>query len=320
MYRDRRVGLVVPAHDEERLLPPTLETVPPFVDRIYVVDDGSADRTAEVAAARAHLDDRIVVLRHVSALGPGAAVVTGYRRAEADGCDLVAVVGGDNQMDLAELPRFLDPLVEGRADYAKGNRFSRPDEVFEKMPRLRLVANMIISALTKIASGYFKIVDVVDGYTAITREAIGCVRWEKAWPGYGYPMDFLVRLNAAGCRVVDVPRRPIYLPGERQSQIKGLPYALRVTPMLLRDFFWRLFTKYVLRDFHPLVFFYLMGLLLLPAGLLFGGWLVWLQWIDYGVSGPKAIFCALMLLMGFQSLIFGMLFDMQASEGPRSLC
>jgi glycosyltransferase involved in cell wall biosynthesis len=314
MYRDKKVGLVIPCRNEERLLPPTLESVPEQVDRVWVVDDCSSDRTPEVTEERRRVDPRVELIRHQENRGPGAAIVSGYRAAEADGCDLVVVVGGDNQMDLAELPKFLDPLVDGVADYAKGNRFLVYDETLEKMPRLRFVGNMIISALTKIASGYFKVVDVVDGYTVITRETLGRVNWERAWQGYGYPMDFLVRLNAAGARVIDVPRRPIYLEGERQSQIKGLSYALKVSPMLLRGFFWRLFFKYAIYDFHPLLFFYLMGLILLPLGLVFGGYLVYSQWIGHGVSGPRAVLCALLLITGLQSLIFGMLFDMEVSE------
>jgi len=137
------------------------------------------------------------------------------------------------------------------------------------MPATRLFGNMLITVLTKIASGYFKIADVVDGFTAISREALEAVDWDRTWAGYGYPMDFLIRLNAHGLRVRDVPRRAIYLAGERQSQIKGTRYALRVTPMLVRGFFWRLWNKYVLWDFHPLVFFYFFGLTLLPLGVAF---------------------------------------------------
>lgn len=296
------------------MLPDTLAAVPPWVDAIYVIDDKSTDRTVAVAGEIAARDARVQVIGHERNLGPGAAVVTGYLRAVTDTCDLIGVIGGDNQMSLEDFPALLDPLVEGTADYAKGNRFLLSNEAFEKMPVIRLVGNMIITALTKIASGYFKIADVVDGYTAITRAAVLRVRWEKAWPGYGYPMDFLVRLNASGLRVVDVARRAIYSPGERQSQIKGVPYAFRVAPMLFRDFLWRLFYKYMIRDFHPLVFFYLMGLLLLPIGLCFGIFLIYLQAVGYGVSGPKAVFCALLILTGFQSLIFAMLFDMESSE------
>ena len=142
------------------------------------------------------------------------------------------------------------------------------------MPRLRLFANWLITALTKVASGYFKVMDVVDGYTAINKRAIDMINWSVAWKGYGYPMDFLIRLNAYGLHVEDVPRRAIYLPGERQSQIKGLRYALSVTPMLIRSFLWRLRFKYVYLDFHPLVFFYFLAFLLIPLGLGMGGLLV----------------------------------------------
>lgn len=314
MFRDHTVWLVIPCRNEEKLLPETLAALPSILDHVVVIDDGSSDSTAATAERVAAKDPRIEVIRHGSNLGPGAAIISGYRRAIEGGADLVAVVGGDNQMDLGELPALLDPLVERRADYTKGNRFMFPDETFVKMPKIKLFGNMIISALTKIASGYFKIADVVDGYTAITHDALRRVRWEKAWPHYGYPMDFLVRLNAAGLHVLDVPRRPIYLPGTRQSQIKGPRYALSVSPMLLRDFLWRLFHKYMIHDFHPLIFFYAMGLTILPLGILFGLFLVYQQVAGIGVSGPRAVLCALMVLTGFQSLIFGMLFDMQASE------
>jgi hypothetical protein len=181
------------------------------------------------------------------------------------------------------------------------------------MPKTRLIGNALISSLTKIASGYYKIVDVVDGYTAINRDALETIDWDKAWQGYGYPMDFLIRLNAYGFRVKDVPRRAIYLPGERQSQIKGLRYALRVSPMLVCGFFWRLWTKYILWNFHPLVFFYLAGLILFPLGILMGLWLVYEQAIGIGVSGPRAILDALLIITGLQFLLFAMMFDMQES-------
>jgi hypothetical protein len=183
------------------------------------------------------------------------------------------------------------------------------------MPRTRLIPNMLITMFTKIASGYYKVADVVEGFTAINREALERVDWDGAWKGYGYPMDFLIRLNAHGLRVKDVPRRSIYLPGERQSQIKGLRYALRVSPMLVRGFFWRLWNKYVLWDFHPLVFFYFLGLVLLPAGILFGAFLIYQQVSGQGVSGPRAILSALMIITGLQFLLFAMLFDMEESKG-----
>jgi len=285
-----------------------------LIDRIYIIDDGSEDGTAEIVRERAGRDPRIVLIQHEVNAGVGQAIITGYQRASAEGFDLAVVVGGDNQMPLDQVTDLLDPLVDGEADYTKGNRFLTPDFALEDMPWTRLFPNALISALTKIASGYYKVFDVVDGYTAITRHAIDRVDWRKAWKGYGYPMDFLVRLNAYGLRVKDVPRRPIYLEGERQSQIKGFQYMMRVSPMLVNDFFWRLFTKYLVRDFHPLFFFFLFGLTFLPIGVLYGGYLIYQQWVGVGVSGPRAVMCSLLIIMGIQFLLFAMLYDMQESE------
>lgn len=315
MYRNKKIALVIPAHNEEKLIVPTLASVPEFVDRVYVVDDASTDKTRERVMARAAEGFDVQLLCHETNRGPGGAIITGYKRARDDGFDYVVVVGGDNQMPMEEMPRFLDPLVNGFADYTKGNRFMRGRyavaDIPASMPKTRLIGNALISAFTKMASGYYKIVDVVDGYTAINRDALEIIDWDKAWGGYGYPMDFLIRLNAHGFRVLDVPRRAIYLQGERQSQIKGLRYALRVSPMLLRGFFWRLWTKYILWNFHPLVFFYFAGMILLVSGILFGAFLIYSQLAGFGVSGPRAILDALLILTGLQFLLFAMLFDMQ---------
>ncbi|MDD5066974.1 MAG: glycosyltransferase family 2 protein [bacterium] len=318
MYRKKKISIVIPAYKEEKLIKPTLENIPRLIDRIYVVDDRSPDNQNEVILKCAKKDRRIHLLRHKINQGPGASIITGYRQSSQDGYDITVVVGGDYQMPLHEVKNFLDPIIDGRVDYTKGNRFllSRLDDTLHKMPKLRLVANWIITALTKIASGYYKVMDVVDGYTAISKRAVDTINWDKAWKGYGYPMDFLIRLNAYSFKVLDIPRTAIYLPGERQSQIKGLKYMLKVSPMLLRNFFWRLKFRYIYIDFHPLVFFYYLAFLLLPLGLGTGLYLV----IDKiflsgsGVSGPMSILASLLIITGFMFLFFAMLFDMQESQ------
>lgn len=313
MYRDKKIALVIPAYREERLIGATLQGVPALFDRVYVVDDASPDGQCGVVERHAQADTRVQLLRHEKNRGPGAAIITGYRQASRDGMDIAVVIGGDNQMSLKEVESFLDPIVEGRADYTKGNRFliDRLEETVRSMPRLRFFANWLITAVTKVASGYFRIMDVVDGYTAISREAIDRVDWRQAWGGYGYPMDFLIRLNAYEFRVMDIPRTAIYLPGERQSQIKGLQYAVKVTPMLIRGFFWRIRFKYIYLNFHPLVFFYYLAFALLPLGMLLGAFLSIDKVFFEGasVTAPRAVFVALLLTMGAQFLLFAMLFD-----------
>ncbi|MEW5693773.1 MAG: glycosyltransferase family 2 protein [Candidatus Hydrogenedentota bacterium] len=315
MYRDKKVALVIPAYNEEKLIRPTLLNVPTIIDHIYVINDGSIDKTEEVVKEMAKNDPRIELINQKKNMGVGEAIITGYKRVLNDGYDIAVVVGGDYQMPLNEVKNFLDPLIEKRADYTKGNRFLPGMGAFDRMPKIRLIGNMLITAMTKISSGYYNLLDVVDGYTAITRDTIKLINWDIAWKGYGYPMDFLIRLNTVGARILDIPRSAIYLEGERQSQIKGLRYAIKVSPMLLRGYFWRLFTKYGFYNFHPLLLFFICGLTFLPAGLIFGFYLVYKQFfIQIGVSGPQAVFCALLIITGLQFLLFGMLFDMHENK------
>ena len=318
MYRDKQISLVIPAYNEEKLIKPTLENIPDIIDRVYVVDDCSPDNQNKVILECAKNDPRIELVKHETNQGPGGAIITGYLKSSQDNYDIAVVVGGDNQMPLHEVNRFLDPIIDGKADYTKGNRFllSQLDDTLAKMPKTRLIGNWMITALTKIASGYYKIMDFVDGYTALSKQAIDLIDWSKAWKKYGYPMDFLIRMNAYSLKTVDIPRTAIYLPGERQSQIKGFKYFLQCTPMLIRGFFWRLKFKYLYRDFHPLFLFYYLGLFLFPLGFLFGLWLVidWLFLGGYGVTGSRSILAALMMLMGLQFLLFAMFFDMEEGK------
>ncbi len=317
MYRNKNISLVIPAYKEEKLIKPTLENVPDIFGKIYVIDDFSPDNQNSVIMKCAEKDKRIKLLKHEKNKGPGAAIITGYLKSSEENFDIAVVVGGDFQMPLNEVNKLLDPLIDGKADYSKGNRFllSTLDETLMRMPKTRLIGNWIITALTKIASGYYKIMDVVDGYTAITKEAIDALDWSKAWQEYGYPMDFLIRMNAYGLKVIDVPRTAIYLEGERQSQIKGFSYALRVSPMIIKAFLWRLRFKYMYLDFHPLVLFYYISFLLLPIGFFNGIYLILKQYIyNADVTGPQAILCALLLLMGVQFLLFAMFFDMEEGK------
>ena len=318
MYRKKKIALVIPAYNEERLIGPTLDGAPKLIDRIYVVDDVSTDNQNDMIMKRAKTDKRIVLITHEKNTGCGGAIITGYLQAGRDGYDITVVVGGDNQMPLNEVTNLLDPLVEGRGDYAKGNRFmlGQFEKTVKKMPKLRFFANWILTALTKICSGFYKTSDVVDGFTAITRKAIETINWAKAWKGYGYPIDFLTRLNAYGFKIVDVPRTAIYLDGERQSQIKGFSYFAKVSPMILRNFFWRLNFKYLYLDFHPLVFFYYASLILIPIGMALGIFLIIDKFFlgDTRVTPSMSILVALLLISGFQFLLFAMFFDMEEGK------
>ena len=314
MYRDHKVALVIPAFNEEQLIGPTLAKVPELVDRIFVVNDCSTDQTGRILEEKAAADPRLVLIHHDHNQGPGGAIISGYLRAKEEKMDLTVVVGGDDQMPLEVITDFLDPVIDGECDYAKGNRFHHIGPTLEKMPKIRLLGNMLITSLTKISSGYYKIMDVVDGYTCISLRAIESISWEKVWKGYGYPMNFLVHLNAHSFRVKDIPRRPIYLEGVQQSKIKGLSYAFKVAPMLIRSFWWRITYRYLYRDFHPLAFFFMLAAVLVPLGLIMGIVLIVNQCTGQGVSGPQAIFTAMCIITGLQFMLFAMFFDMEAGR------
>ena len=203
------MAVVVPAFNEEAAVSATVRSVPGFVDHVLVVDDASRDSTYRRAtrSRRRNLE----VLRHPRNRGVGAAIATGYGRALALGADVAAVMAGDGQMDPADLPRLLDPIADGSADYAKGNRFATR-EVLRVMPTARLVGNVALSLVTKVTSGYWHLFDSQCGYTAASRAALEAISLEGMFPRYGYPNDVLARLQAADLRVVDVPVRPVYGP------------------------------------------------------------------------------------------------------------
>jgi|JI10StandDraft_1071094.scaffolds.fasta_scaffold07222_8 glycosyltransferase involved in cell wall biosynthesis len=232
MYRHLRVAVVIPAFNEERAISDAITTVPDFVDVVIVVDDASTDATATRAhaVARERGDDRIVVVTHATNRGVGAAIVTGYRRALALGCDVAAVMAGDGQMDPRDLPAVLAPIADDAADYVKGNRFLHP-EVWTAMPPARIVGNLVLSAATKLTSGYRHVFDSQCGYTAISRRALERVELDGVFPRYGYPNDLLSRLHVAGMRVLDVRVRPVYGPAWKSginlgTVIHPIPWVL----------------------------------------------------------------------------------------------
>ena len=159
MYRSKKIALTIPCRNEERLIGPTLESVPESIDRIYVVDDGSTDDTIAQVEKRRKVDPRVELLVHEVNQGVGQAIITGYLQSSRDDYDITVVVGGDNQMPMDQVEDLLDPLVDGVADYTKGNRFLMADERAHDMPKTRFFGNALLSIMTKMASGYYKIFD-----------------------------------------------------------------------------------------------------------------------------------------------------------------
>jgi len=272
MYRNHSVGVVIPAYNEEGFVGDVIETVPAYVDRVYVIDDGSTDGTwdeiqtasdrvngDEQTGASRHpdFDRRVVPIKHERNRGVGGAIKTGYQHAQNDRINVTAVMGGDGQMRPSSLSSFLDPIVEGRADYTKGNRLIET-ETRAGMPQFRKVGNYILSGLTKIASGYWGIGDPQNGYTAISLEALDTIEFDEMYEFYGYCNDILVKLNVHGLQVEDVPRKCNY--ADEESHIDYKTYIPRVSGMLLRNFVWRLREQYLRGSFHPAALCYTIGM------------------------------------------------------------
>jgi glycosyltransferase involved in cell wall biosynthesis len=310
MFEGKRVGVVVPAYDEETLIAATLGGIPPLVDRIIVVDDGSSDRTSECALETG--DPRVEVLSHERRSGVGAATLTGYRKAMAEELDVVVVMNGDNQMDPEDLPTLVEPVARGEVDYAKANRLAT-GQAWQLIPKTRFFGNAVLSMLTKIASGYWHVADSQSGYTVVSREMLERLDLDRVYTSYGFPNDMLVHLNVWNARVRDFPSRPIYGVGER-SNMRYRHVVPRIAWLLVRGFFWRLWEKYVKRDFHPLVFFYVMGFIATVAGVLLGLVVVGYRIAGYSIPIATVVLVALLVISGLQFTLFAMWFDMESNK------
>lgn len=248
MYRGRSIGVVVPAYNEELLIAKVIETMPKYVDRIYVIDDCSTDRTF-ITAAQFSGEPCLKLTRHINNKGVGAAIMTGYKEALNDEMNIIAVMAGDHQMDPLQLSKLLDPLVEGAAEYCKGDRLSR-SEFRKGMSRWRRLGNVILTRLTRISSGYWKVQDPQNGYTAISREVLSRLDLDKVYPRYGYCNDLLAKFNVLGVEVKDVQIPARY--GQEKSKIRYGNYIRKVSLLLLKNFFWRMKHKYLLPWFFKI--------------------------------------------------------------------
>ncbi|WP_331234071.1 glycosyltransferase family 2 protein [Natronorarus salvus] len=276
--------------------------------------DGGFTQNEELLMNRAIVTEpigRVLPIKHISNRGAGGAIKTGYLAALMDNIDVTVTVDGDGQMDLSQMSRLLDPIVEGDADYAKGNRLLYKD-FREEMPPFRFVGNAILTFLTKIASGYWKTMDPQNGYTAISFRALDNVGIEGMYEYYGYCNDLLVKLNAKGMRVADVAMPAVY--GEEASSIRYSEYIRKVSRMLLWNFLWRLKTRYLVLDFHPLALFYYFGAANVGIGVLLGIWSLTVWFTGDGSLFMRGAMSLMIFTMGSMFIMFAMLFDMQANE------
>ncbi len=236
VYRGKRISIIIPVYNEEQLIIPTLMGIPNYVDKIIVIDDGSDDSTRNLILS--YDDERVELIALSENKGVGNAVKVGYIESLQYNIDIVGAIGGDHQFDLENLPLLLDPIVDDEADYVKGNRFLV--DAKEIMPNRRYFGNIFLSMLTRMASGVRTIFDTQDGFIVISRKVIETIDWDICWNGYGFVSDFIIKIAAYGFRIKDVPRRSIYIEGEKQSKIVISRYIKRSLPMILKGWLWRI--------------------------------------------------------------------------------
>jgi dolichol-phosphate mannosyltransferase len=301
-----RIAVVVPCYKVRDRVLDVLCKIPPEVERIYVVDDACPDASGNLVS-QSEQDKRITVITHSANKGVGGAVVSGYLAALSDGMDIVVKIDGDGQMDPALLSRFIRPIVEGRADYTKGNRFFELDSL-QSMPKIRLLGNALLSLVNKLASGYWDVMDPTNGYTAIHAKVLARIPLDKLANRYFFESDMLFRLGTLRAAVLDVPMDAHY-DGEN-SNLQITKVLLDFPGKYLNRFFKRIFYNYFLRDFNAGTIQLVLGLILLMFGSLWGV----AHWIDSASIGIAAtagtvMLAAIPILLGGQLLIAMLNFD-----------
>jgi len=296
-----KLAVVIPCYRVKRHLGDVLGRIGPEVSAIYCIDDACPDGSWTVAQDAMPHDPRIRLIHHASNLGVGGAVISGYRRALADGAGVIVKLDGDGQMAPEDIPKLVDPILRGRADYVKGNRFFCLDDL-RSMPWVRLVGNAGLSFLSKLSCGYWNLFDPTNGFTAIHAAALSALPLEKLSRGYFFESDVLFRLNSLRAVVSDVPIEARY--GDEQSSLSVRQSLMQFPICHLRNYIKRLFYNYFLRDFNIASVNLVIGLMLVTFGVTFGSvhWIRGYQ-LDVLATPGTVMLAALPIVLGWQALL-----------------
>jgi len=308
VFNGARIAAVVPAYKEERMISTVIATMPDFVDHIVVVDDCSPDNTS--AVVRMSNDERLTLIRHEVNQGVGGAIITGHRAAMELGSDINVIMAGDAQMDPGYLPELLEHLTTEGYGFAKANRFFSP-ESFEGMPKHRVFGNIVLSFMTKLASGYWHLFDPQNGYTAIRTEVLQRLPLERVSRRYSFENDLLIHLNILQVPAIDVPIPAVY--GEEASSIRLSKVVPELLSLLTRGFWRRIWYRYVLWSFSPIALLLVLGLLLFGMGLVIAVWVCFQILGSVVATAATVMLAALPLMIGSQMLISALQLDIQAS-------
>lgn len=307
MYKNNKIGVLIPAYNEEKQIKKVIDGMPDFIDQIIVVNDCSTDKTSDVV--NEIKDKRINLIDHKENKGVGGAILSGHRKSFELGTDINVIMAGDNQMDPEFLPMLLDKIIVDGYDYVKGNRFISTNYL-SGMPKVRVLGNIVLSFLNKVSSGYWDIFDPQNGYTAIKINIFKQLDLKKISEGYFFENSMLVELNIIGAKVADVSIPAKYEDEKSKLKIKKIviPFVFKMFTSFNR----RIFYKYFLRGVHPIFIFLFSGTILFLWGLTFGI----IKWHQAIVSGVQTATGTVMLavlpfLMGFELLLWAIVMDIQ---------
>jgi glycosyltransferase involved in cell wall biosynthesis len=309
-YANYRIAAVVPAYRVEREIEAVLCGIPPYIQNVIVIDDASPDQTGAIVAALAAHDSRITLIRHSQNQGVGGAMITGFRQALELEAQIVVKIDGDGQMDVSRLPELLTPLILGKADYTKGNRF-RDFTALRLMPAARRLGNMGLAFLAKAATGYWNLFDPTNGFVAIRSETLAQLPLGRIDPSYYFETSMLANLYLVGAVVQDIPM-PARYEGEVSSlSIRRVLFAF--PPKLLGTLFRRAMLKNFIYDFSMITVYLLTGLPLLLFGLTFGT-IKWIHYASLNIPAPTGtvILPTLCVLLGIQLLLSAVESDLRS--------
>lgn len=304
-----RIAVVIPSYKVKAHILSVVDAIGPTVEKIYVVDDCCPEHSGDFVQAHCK-DARVVIVRNAENQGVGGAVMAGYQAAISDEMDIIVKIDGDGQMDPALLPKFVEPIINGEADYTKGNRFFDLEEI-RQMPKMRLFGNAALSFMTKLSSGYWDLFDPTNGYTAIHREAARHLPFHKISRRYFFETDMLFRLNTMRAVAVDIPMDAKY--ADEVSNLKISKIIGEFLAKHLRNFGKRIFYNYYLRDMSLASIELPIGLLLVTIGGLFGA-SHWLDSIQSGLTTPAGtvMASALPVILGTQLILAFLGHDIQS--------
>ncbi len=307
MYKNLVIGVAVPAYNEEKLIIKTLSTLPDYVDHIVVINDASKDKTLEKINEYAKKDTRVVVLDNEKNGGIGFSLKRALHKAVELNCDRIAVMAGDNQMDPAQLIHLLDDMEKRNLDFIKANRFMHFDAL-RTMPKFRRVGNIVVTLMTKFATGYYSIFDTQNGYVVYTKDIIDRMPWHMIGNRYEFENTVLIALSIVNARIGDHAIPAIY--GEERSTINLFSTVSRVLKVLWKGFWQRIYYKYILYGFHPVALFLFGGLLLMIGAFVLSLWVLYERFVHNVTPTTATVMLVILpLLVGFQLLLTALILD-----------